>query len=52
MQNIRELSHKFLEVSLLKIGVLYVMLGNLEVHFWVAILDPIGIAEQSNMKMG
>jgi len=49
---IRELHHKFIEVSHVEIGIKLRELWNLEVQFWVPILTTIGITEKPNMKMG
>jgi len=52
MQNFRELTHKFIEVSHFKIGILKLKLLNLKVQFWVPIMKAIGITEKSDMKLG
>jgi len=49
---IRELNHKFIEVSHVEIGIKLLKFWKLEVQFWVPILTAIGITEKSNMKMG
>jgi len=52
MQITREFNHKLIEVCHFKIGVQLLKLWNLEVRFWVPILNSKGITEKSNMKMG
>jgi len=52
MQIIRGFKHKFIEVSHFKIGIKLPELWNVEVPFWVPILNTIGITEKTNMKMG
>jgi len=49
---IRELNHKFTEVSHVETGIKLLKSRNLEVQFWVPILTAIGIIEKSNMKVG
>jgi len=49
---IREFNHNFIEVSHVWIEIQLLKLWNLEVQFWVPILEALGITEKSNMKMG
>jgi len=48
---IKEFHYKLIEVSHIKIGVELLKLWNLELQFWVPILNDIGIMEKSDMKM-
>jgi len=46
MQYFREFNHKLKKISHFKIGVQILKLWNLEVQFWVPILETIGNTEK------